>query len=207
MDFHFKATQVDMDSAGCNDAVCSALKALSQILEGLDYTGSTRVSNSTQLDIYFETPFLTRLKASGWHVVEHPSPQLRGADERWGNPRADLLIHFGDGEHQKVVLEIEKTNKKTVWFDFIKLWMFLESQDVGAGVLVCPSNYAHTIGVWSVFDEACRYRRLLARFARVPRDKLGAIGILGYTQFVRRDGDYRYWDSFEFQEAKKRARG
>jgi len=207
MDFHFTVNRVDIDSTECNDAACSTLKALSQTLEGLDYIGSTRVSNSTQLDIHSESPFVARLKAGGWHVVENPSPKLCGADEHWGNPKADLLIHLDDRENQKAVLEIERANKKTVWFDFVKLWMFLESQDIGAGVLVCPSNYAHKSGVWNVFEEARRYKRLLARFARVPRDKLCAIGILGYTQFIQRDGDYRYWNNLEFEEAKRRARG
>jgi hypothetical protein len=207
MDLHFKASGVEIDSTECNDAVCSTLQALSQVLNGLHYTGSTRASNSTQLDIHFEGPFVTSLKTGGWHVVEDPSPEWREADEHWGHPKADLLIHLGNSENQKAILEIEKANKKTVWFDFIKLWMFLESEDIGAGVLVCPSNYAHKSGVWNVFEDACRYKRLLARFAGVPREKLRAVGILGYMQLIERDGDYRRWDRREFEEAKRRARG
>ncbi len=45
----------------------------------------------------------------------------------------------------KAVIEIEKGNKKTIWFDFIKMWMFIEAKKADFGVLICPVNYAHKL--------------------------------------------------------------
>ncbi len=103
----------------------------------------------------------------------------------------------------RTVVEIEKANKKTIWFDFIKLWMFIESKQAKAGILLCPQNYAHTHGVWNLYEEACRYKRYLKRFAGVVDEKLSLIGIVGYRQMIYNGIKYKDWNDEEFNRVKK----
>ena len=73
-------------------------------------------------------------------------------------------------------------NKKTIWFDFIKLMMFIGSGAADLGLLLVPRNYAHRTGVWRPFDKARFYKYCLHRFANADTALIKSIAILGYTQ-------------------------
>ena len=81
--------------------------------------------------------------------------------------------------------------------------MFIESGQASAGVILCPQNYAHKLGVWKLFDEACRYKKYLLQFAGVTKEKLGFITLLGYEQRIVIDGKSRPWCAEEFKRIKQ----
>jgi len=103
------------------------------------------------------------------------------------------------------VIEIAKSNKKTIWFDLIKILMVI-GQNIGHfGLLVVPRNYAHKIGVWDLFREARYYKWCLAQFAKVDSCLLSKIAIIGYTQEARISGNWTKLDSSVVSSIKKQA--
>jgi len=199
----FKIGHVDTETSSCSPFVCKSIETLSGILSGLEYEGSIGIKNSSQLDIHLEDSFASALLDNKWIVI--PSPALNNDKLAidWGNLKADLLIHHSNDPEHRIVVEIEKANKKTLWIDFIKLCAFLEVDDIQAGILICPHNYAHSTGVWNLYTEACRCKRALA-FAGVPANKLGLIGIVGYKQLIERGGQFRHLDKSELKGLKAR---
>jgi hypothetical protein len=155
--------------------------------------------------MHFDESVLNQFKTQQWIYSENPQVEMSALGEDWGNPKADFIVSPENMNKYRIVIEIEKANKKTIWFDFIKLWMFIESKQAEAGVLLCPVNYSHTHGTWNLFDEACRYKRYLGRFAEVAKEKLNLIAIVGYKQMIKKGLKYKLWDEKEFNTIKKSA--
>lgn len=135
--------------------------------------------NSYQIDISnFDSQLVKKASAVGWK--EKPLPNLRELGDIPNiKPDALLTQHGVDS-----AVEIEKSNEKTIWFDFIKLLMLIEKNVADFGLLVVPRNYAFRTGAWNLFDEARYYRWCLERFAKVDVASLSRLAILGYTQEV-----------------------
>ncbi len=75
-------------------------------------------------------------------------------------------------------IEIEKSNKKTLWFDFVKLISKVEGHPNRVGIVICPKNYAHRLGTWNLYHEAVLYHKHLARLSN--NDNLNQIAVIGY---------------------------
>lgn len=172
------------------------------MLNDLRYSGTLRSSNSKQLDINLDHLLVSKLSKNNWNLEKKPKLNKLVLDEDWGNQEVDLIISSNKFNSTRAVVEIEKGNKKTIWFDFIKMWMFIEAKKADLGVLICPLNYAHKLGVWNLFDEALMYKKYLKCFAGVPENKLNHIGIIGYTQVIKNGSKYNYWDKKEFNRIK-----
>jgi hypothetical protein len=95
-------------------------------------------------------------------------------------------------------VETEKTNKKTVWFDLVKLVTKVDDRDDRIGVVICPKNYAHKTGIWDLYRDALSYRNHLARLS--GNDCFGKIAVIGYTQFAFLA---RNWIPFDSQVVEK----
>lgn len=148
--------------------------------EGMHFKGIIKSSsNSHQIDLDFDSMWIEKMKSNGWRNTK-PSK-----DEE--------------------IFEIEKSNKKTIWFDFIKILIFIGENKADFGILIVPKNYARKLGVWNLFDEARFYRYCLARFAKVDFNLLSKIAIIGYTQKVSIGGNWKLLDSFVFTDIKKQA--
>lgn len=78
-------------------------------------------------------------------------------------------------------IEVEKSNKKTIWFDYIKFMMLIGRGISDYGILIVPRNYAHKHGVWNLFNEARYYRECLATYAQIAPEILNKVAIIGYT--------------------------
>lgn len=199
----FRIGEIKIADDGSNSLAIKASKNLSELLKNLEYEGTLRKSNSNQLDIHFDEALLKKLKMQGWPYSENPKIDLSALGENWGNQRSDFITTPINMENHCIVVEIEKANKKTIWFDFIKLWMFIEAKQAKAGILLCPLNYSHKHGIWNLFDEACNYKKYLGRFAGVPEEKLDLISIIGYEQMIYMDNKFIVWNATQFNKIKR----
>ncbi len=102
--------------------------------------------------------------------------------------KVDLAFRVGDSSTVAYV-EIEKSNKKTLWFDYVKLASKAQENPHNIGIVICPKNYAHKLGTWNLYKEAVLYRSHLARLTN--NDTLNRISIIGYTQFARFNGKWK----------------
>lgn len=203
MNVHFPVGATEIAARGCIATVHEYASTVVTALNRLRYGGTTRESNSRQLDIRFDVHLLASLSRHGCQCQATPALDGGQLEGTWGNEVADAIVQCGDAS--PVVIEIEKANKKTMWFDFIKLWMFIDTGQANVGLLLCPTNYAHRHGVWDLFDQAQRYKQFLARFARVPKSRMNRIGIIGYEQQIRRGRRYVLWNREEFRRVKSLA--
>ncbi len=88
-------------------------------------------------------------------------------------------------------IEIEKSNKKNLWFDYVKLISKIENDPNRIGIVICPKNYAHKLGIWNLYDEAILYKKHLARLSN--NNDLNRIAAIGYLQFANLNGT---WEEF-----------
>jgi len=206
MQVGFKVGKVVSDTDGSSPLVCRLARKLAGDLSGLQYFGSIRESNSNQLDVDLDERLCGALEKKGWRCDRNPPLNMSALAENWGRQKADAILTCNSKSEECAVIEIEKSNMKTIWFDFIKLWMFIEAGQAAVGLILCPTNYAHKLDVWNLYDEACRYKRYLHRFAGVPQDKLRLIGLLGFQQLRVVNGTARLWDIRELKRVKQEFR-
>ena len=102
--------------------------------------------------------------------------------------KVDLAFRVGEGKTVAYV-EIEKSNKKTLWFDYVKLASKAQENPHNIGIVICPKNYAHKLGTWNLYKEAVLYRSHLARLTN--NDTLNKITVIGYTQYARFNGKWK----------------
>jgi hypothetical protein len=67
----------------------------------------------------------------------------------------DIAFRYSDGTTAYV--ETEKTNKKSVWFDLVKLATKVDDRSDRIGIVICPRNYAHKMGTWDLYRDALSY--------------------------------------------------
>jgi len=157
-------------------------------------------ANNYQIDISdFDSQLVRKASAVGWNEKTLPKPQELG-DIPNIKPDA-LLTQYG----LNITVEIEKSNEKTVWFDFIKLLMLIDINVADFGLLVVPCNYAFRTGKWNLFTEARYYRWCLERFAKVDVGSLSKIAVLGYTQQVQTPSGWTNLDDSVLRTVKEQA--
>lgn len=132
-------------------------------------------SNNYQIDNDFDSCWKEEITKNGWESV---SPNLKHLKDIPDIKPDTFIVRNG----ATIVVEIEKTNKKTIWFDFIKLLMLIGQNVANYGLLLVPRNYAHANGVSNLFDEARKYKRYLIKYAGVDESLFSKIAIIGYTQ-------------------------
>ncbi len=201
----FKIGRISTEIIDCNNQIVTATNKFKQLLKNLRYSGTLRENNSRQLDIHFDEALFKKLRECGWSYSENPFIDIRTIGNEWGKPKSDIIIRPKDLYNCPVVVEIEKANKKTIWFDFIKLWMFIEAKQAKAGILLCPLNYSHRHGVWNLFEEARSYKNYLRRFAGVKKEKLKVVSIIGYQQMICIDNKFQNWDNNQYNRLKGNA--
>lgn len=124
MNIQFKIGDVQYENNLSIPALAKAIEDLKDMLYNLHYSGTLKNNNSRQLDMNFDQVLFGKLSQNNWTLEQ--SPKLKMPD--LGNPEADFIISSKRLDGKKIVVEIEKGNKKTIWFDFIKMWVFMEAK-------------------------------------------------------------------------------
>jgi hypothetical protein len=83
---------------------------------------------------------------------------------------------------RRVVVEIEKTNREKILRDILKCHMY---QHFGADftIIGLPKNYAHTHGIWNLFEFGVNRFSECKTYGFGTPDKLGRILLWGYEQY------------------------
>jgi hypothetical protein len=167
----------------------------------MQFTGTiASAANAYQVNTDFDSSWIISMtKIDGWKVA----PLLTlGQLGEIPSIQPDGLLTKDD---TIVAVEIEKSNKKTIWFDIIKILMLVQQRVADFGLLLVPRNYAHKLGEWDLFKEARFYRWCLLRFAKVEPDLLSNLAIIGYTQEVQIASNWVRLSSSALTNIKKQA--
>jgi len=157
--------------------------------------------NSYQIDVNdFDLRWIEAVGTAGWK--RKPALNLMELSDI-PKVKPDAILTQAS---TNIAIEIEKSNEKTVWFDFIKLLMLIGEGMAHFGLLVVPKNYAFRSGKWNLFDEARYYRWCLARFAKADPILLSKVAIIGYKQEVCISGKWVELDSTAVRSIKEQAR-
>lgn len=154
--------------------------------------------NNYQIDYDFDLSWIKAVKSKGW--VPEGLKKLKNIT----NIKPDAIL-FKD--NLKVTVEIEKANKKTIWFDLMKIMMLVGQGVVNFGILIVPRNYAHKLGVSDLFKEARYYRWYLKQYAKVNNNLISKIAIIGYTQEVHIYCNWVHVDRSVVKSIKEQALG
>lgn len=167
----------------CSGLATSMLPVLEEIkdaLIGLEFSMSIGQSNSDQFESGLDQIIAARLIRQGWIAREdRDCPQVARPDIGWA-ARPDLLIERSGAP--KIIIEVEKSDKRKVWDDLMKLWLLVDGENADLGLLICPTNYASRTTDWNLFDYARRSILLLQHAAQVPSVRLSKLAVIGYTQ-------------------------
>lgn len=176
------------------------IQIIETAINNLQYNGIIKsLSNSSQITVDFDECFVEALLAQG--CGKQPMSilnKLKGIP----NIRPDAML---TKDEANFCIEIEKTNKKTIWFDFIKFMMLIRAEVADFGVLLVPRNYAHAKGVWDLFKEARFYKHCLGQFAGVDEKLLSKIAIIGYSSETLFENKWLELDSSLITEIKNKA--
>jgi hypothetical protein len=91
----------------------------------------------------------------------------------------DFAFTFGG---RTVAVEIEKANREKILRDILKSHTYLHA-GADFAVVVLPKNYAHTHGVWNLFQFGVERYNDCRRYGFGTQDKFTRILLLGYDQF------------------------
>ena len=83
---------------------------------------------------------------------------------------------------RKVAVEIEKSNREKILRDILKCHIYLHS-GVDYTLVGLPRNYAHSVGIWDLYDFGVQRLKECMNYGFGTPDKLGRILLLGFTQF------------------------
>jgi len=181
--------------------LCECIADVVKATQGMLFHGIIKSpANNYQIDVRaFDSKWIETMEAAGWKRKLLPNFKELNLPE----VRPDALL---TQDNVNIAIEIEKSNEKTVWFDFIKLLMLIGQDRAHFGLLVVPKNYAFRAGKWSLFNETRYYRWCLVRFAKVDPCLLSKIAIIGYTQEVYISGRWTELDKFVMRNIKEQAR-
>lgn len=161
------------------ESLMEFINTVQRVLEGMSFKGFIKSkSNNYQIDFSFDSIFVQKVNEAGWKNLQIPNLSEFKNMEKIS---PDNLITNRDNSIT-IAIEIEKANKKTIGWDFIKLAMLIRGGKSNFGLLVVPVNYAHKSGVWDLFKEARHHRYCLRRYLDVDGNLLSKIAIMGYTQ-------------------------
>ncbi|EMA8957704.1 hypothetical protein KW489_18120 [Vibrio fluvialis] len=171
----FKIADIEIDK---QDQVSTFIAAE---LEDLAFEVTVKDTNSRQLDSNIDHVVERKLSESAVKVFSKKDRVITTNSEKIG----ELDIAFEAKNGQTYFIEIEKTNKKTIWFDYVKLLTLIQANEGSCGIIICPKNYAHKVGTWNLFKEAVAYKSHLARVFQ--SSSLERVYVIGYTQYAYLD--------------------
>ncbi len=171
----FKIADIEIDK---QDQVSTFIAAE---LEDLAFEVTVKDTNSRQLDSNIDHVVERKLSESAVKVFSKKERVITTNSEKIG----ELDIAFEAKNGQTYFIEIEKTNKKTIWFDYVKLLTLIQANEGSCGIIICPKNHAHKVGTWNLFKEAVAYKSHLARVFQ--SSSLERVYVIGYTQYAYLD--------------------
>lgn len=208
--FEFKCRAIDIehscrykndDEPEHDPSVLKSIVSIKESTELMLYGGKIKSSaNSYQIDLDFDPSWINCMTEAGWKAEQ--TQNLSNLKEIH-DMQPDAILSKGG---ISLVIEIEKSNKGAIWFDFMKIMAVIGKGVADFGILVVPRNYAHGTGVWDNFEAARYYRLCLAEYAKADRNLLSRIAILGYTQEVQIDGKWVQLNKDSMNKIKNKAR-
>jgi len=207
-DFKCRAIEISHSCAHGNEQepqhpslLLNRIKDIERTLKIIPFTGTIKsATNSYQIDFDFDDCWIKSMKILGWD--SKPLDKLHNLKDI-PNIKPDGIL---TKDKISITLEIEKSNKKTIWFDYMKLMLIIGKGIADFGLLITPRNYAHKVGVWNLFNEARYYRYCLSQFAKVDEELLSKIAIIGYTQEVYVSDKWNTLDSSLIKSIKEQAK-
>jgi len=117
--------------------------------------------------------------------------RLQAALQQFGANETRINFPAGVGQqldfaftyrNQTVAVEVEKTNREKILRDVLKAHMYLE---FGADIslIVLPRNYAHSKGIWNLFDFGVRRLQDCRAYHFGKPERLDRIAMMGYSQY------------------------
>lgn len=175
---------------------CAELQHLAKAFEGMEFSIKIKNTNSKQMDSNIDLRIIEVLSDN--YDVSSSKKDLYVEAE--GKRVGELDIMFSDKVNIAYYMEIEKSNKKTLWFDYIKILTKLASKEKSKGIVMCPTNYAHSVGVWNLYKEAVAYKNHLKRvFGSTYLDR---VSVIGYTQYAYLSNKWQEFDSSVVKKIK-----
>lgn len=198
--FKCRAVDIEQESSDCPSELQEYIANIIKQTQGMQFIGKINSSkNSYQITSNFDQVWIKALNENGW---EHPPINPKNIGEI-PDIKPDAILSKNS---VIIIVEIEKTNKKTIWFDLIKMMMHIGGDIVNFGILVVPRNYAHKYDPpWDLFIEAVNYKSYLLKYAKVENNLLSKISIIGYTQESYIDGVWKQHDSSVVKSVKEQA--
>lgn len=206
--FRFRALDIEHSCRHRNEKepyhppkLLKCVESIVEATQGMLFHGIIEsAANNFQINFDFDSSWIKAMNATG---LKSESLRNLGNLQEIPNIQPDAIL---SKDNVTVAVEIEKTNKKTIWFDLIKIMLLIGQGVADFGILVVPRNYAHKIGVWNLFSEARYYRWCLAEYAKVGHNLLSKIAIIGYTQEAYISGNWTQFDSSVVKSIKEQAR-
>lgn len=159
---------------------------VTRCISDLKFDVTVGKKNSKQITSNIDSNISKRLSEKYELISDKSKLSVYAENERIG----EVDLSFNDTQNGTVAyIEIEKSNKKTLWFDFVKLISKVEGHPNRVGIVICPKNYAHRLGTWNLYHEAVLYHKHLARLSN--NDNLNQIAVIGYLQFAYLDGGWK----------------
>ena len=93
---------------------------------------------------------------------------------------ADFVFSFAG---KKIVVEVEKSNREKILYDFMKFHIYFGS-GADFAVLFLPRNWAHSSGETDLFVEGKKHYQHCLRFGFGTSESLERILLVGYEQFT-----------------------
>lgn len=165
----------------------NVLSAVIKILDNMSFDGVIESEkNSYQMNINFDAIFFKKMRNTGWHSIS--------TEDIWDSHKVSKMVPDAimAKDNTTLVIEIEKSNKWTIWFDFMKI--FRINEDIANfGILIVPRNWPHSNGVYDLFKEARKYLWYINRYGKTEDKILSKIAIIGYTQEVYWNNKWQEW--------------
>ena len=124
----YKIDNIEVENC---DAVSSPI---ADLLVALEFEITVKINNSKQLDSNIDSVIEHKLTEIASKVFSKKERVVWSHSEKVG----ELDIAFTANTGQTYFIEIEKSNKKTIWFDYIKLLTMIQNYDNSFGILICP---------------------------------------------------------------------
>ena len=160
---------------------------ISDEIVDLRFSVTVKSTNSKQLDSNIDSVVENQLAKVASKLLSKSDRVIKTQGEKIG----ELDIAFEANNGTTYFIEIEKSNKKTLWFDYVKLLTLVKEHENSYGIIICPKNYAHKVGTWNLYKEAVAYKAHLARV--FDSSSLNRIYVIGYTQYAFLD---ERWQAF-----------
>jgi len=179
--FKFKMADIEI-----SPPVSSLVSDIASSISELGFDVNIGKNNNKQITTTIDQQIAEKVGETYRILLKNQELMVFAEGEEIG--KVDLAFLVGDSSTVAYV-EIEKSNKKTLWFDYVKLASKVQEKPNNIGIVICPKNYAHKLGTWNLYEEAVLYRSHLARLTN--NDILNRISIIGYTQYARFNGKWK----------------